>query len=114
MRRDVIRFVERYVTCHKDKSKLKPHGLYTPLPIPNTPWEDISMDFVLGLPRTVKKNDSICVVVDRFSKIVHFLSCSKSSDASRIAHLYFDEIVQLHRLPKSIVSDKDVRFVSYF
>jgi hypothetical protein len=55
IRRDVIRFVERCVTCHKAKSKLNPHGLYTPLPAPKIPWEDISMDFILGMPRTQKK-----------------------------------------------------------
>ena len=49
MRRDVERFVQRCTTCHKAKSKLNPHGLYTSLPTPNAPWEDISMDFVLGL-----------------------------------------------------------------
>jgi hypothetical protein len=49
MRRDVDRFVRRCITCHRSKSKLKPHGLYTPLPAPATPWADISMDFVLGL-----------------------------------------------------------------
>jgi hypothetical protein len=50
MRRDVERLVRRCATCHKAKSKLKPYGLYTPLPIANKPWEDISVDFVLGLP----------------------------------------------------------------
>ena len=64
MRRDVYRFVMRCITCNKSKSKLKPHGLYTPLPAPTTPWEDISMDFVLGLPRTQRGHDSIFVVVD--------------------------------------------------
>jgi hypothetical protein len=52
MRRDVERLVQRYVTCHKAKSKLNPHGLYIPLPVPSVPWEDINMDFVLGLPMT--------------------------------------------------------------
>ena len=66
MRRDTERLVQRCVTCHKAKSKLNPHGLYTPLHIPNVPWEDISMDFVLGLPRTKRGSDSIFVVVDRF------------------------------------------------
>ena len=66
MRRDVERLVQRCVTCHKAKSKLNHHGLYTPLPIPKVPWEDISMDFVLALPRTKRGSDSIFVVVDRF------------------------------------------------
>ena len=76
MRRDVERLVQRCVTCHKAKSKLNPHGLYTPLPIPNVPWEDISMDFVLGLPRTKRGSDSIFVVVDRFSKNSTFYTLS--------------------------------------
>ena len=52
MRRDIERFVARCTTCQKAKSRLNPHGLYMPLPVPSVPWEDISMDFVLGLPRT--------------------------------------------------------------
>jgi len=68
MRRDVERYVLRCEICHKAKSRLNPHGLYTPLSILNTPWEDISMDFVLGLPRSKRGRNSVFAVVDHFSK----------------------------------------------
>jgi hypothetical protein len=64
VKRDVERICEKCITCKKAKSKLKPHGLYTPLPIPSEPWTDISMDFVLDLPRTMRGRDSVFVVVD--------------------------------------------------
>ena len=64
MRRDVESLVARCTTCQKAKSRLNPHGLYMPLPIPSVPLEDISMDFVLGLPQTNEGRDSIFVVVD--------------------------------------------------
>ncbi|KAL2249830.1 UNVERIFIED_CONTAM: Transposon Ty3-I Gag-Pol polyprotein, partial [Sesamum indicum] len=114
MRRDIDKFVGKCIVCHKAKSKLNPHGLYMPLSIPSVPWEDISMDFVLGLPRSKRGRDSIFVVVDRFSKVAHFIACHKVDDASNIANLFFQEIVRLHGMPRTIVSDRNAKFLSYF
>ncbi|KAF7834903.1 Transposon Ty3-I Gag-Pol polyprotein [Senna tora] len=102
MRKYVVSVCAKCVTCKHAKSKVQPHGLYSPLPVPSQPWVDISMDFVLGLPRSQSGKDSIFVVVDRFSKMAHFIACSKTNDVVHVADLFFKEIVRLHGMPKTI------------
>ncbi|GKD03436.1 putative reverse transcriptase domain-containing protein, partial [Tanacetum coccineum] len=100
--RDVNRLLERCRTCHIAKTQSCNAGLYTPLSVPVAPWEDVSLDFILGLPCTQRAKDSVMVVVDRFSKIAHFVPCSKTFDASQVARLYFAEIVKLQELHRSV------------
>ncbi|KAG8472928.1 hypothetical protein CXB51_034787 [Gossypium anomalum] len=114
MRQDVERDCERCVSCKRAKSKIQPHGLYTPLPIPETPWKDISMDFIHSLPRTKTGKDSIFVVVDWFSKMSHFIACAKIDDAFHISNFFFRDIVRLHGVPWTILSDQDAKFLSHF
>jgi len=114
MRRDVHTVVDRCRICQLNKGTKQPVGLYTPLPIPSKPWQHLSMDFVLRLPKTLRQHDSIMVVDDRFSKMAHFIPCHKTYDASKVVALFLQEIIRLHGIPVSIVSDRDIKFVSYF
>ena len=112
--KDVERICSRCVVCKKASSKALNQGLYSSLPIPSHPSVDISMDFVLGLPRSKSGRDSIFVVVDRFSKMAHFIPCHKTDDVVHIADLFFRDVVRLHGMPRTIVSDRDAKFLSYF
>jgi len=114
MRKFVHNFYDKCIACRKTKSTIQSHGLFTPLPIPDMPWVDTSRDFILGFPKTSKGMDFIFVVMDCFSKMVHFLTFHKVDDACNIANLFFNDIVRLHGLPRSTVSDRDSKFLSHF
>ena len=107
LRKKVDKLVRCCRVCQVSKGGATNAGLYMPLPILKGPWKNVSTDFVLGLPRTQKGYDSIFVVVDRFSKMVHFIVYKKTADAVNVAQLYFWEVYRLHGLPLSIVSDYD-------
>jgi transposase InsO family protein len=115
MRRFVNRYVSTCDTCARSKTpRHKPHGFLVPLPVPSRPWGSISMDFVVGLPRSPTGNDAIFVVVDRLTKMAHFIPTTTSADASDVADLFAQQIFRLHGLPDDIVSDRDKIFTSKF
>jgi hypothetical protein len=114
MQKDVKRFVGKCIICQHAKGRSQNVVLYQQLPIPSMPWDSVSMEFVLVFSRTQRGNEFICFLVDRFSKMVHFISCTKTSDAKNITNLFFREVVRLHGFPKSIVSNRDTRFVRHF
>jgi hypothetical protein len=85
-----------------------------PLSIPAWKWDDISMDFIVGLPPTPRKHDSIWVIVDRLTKTAHFIPVHTTYSAERYAEIYVDLIVRLHGVPKTILSDRGTQFVARF
>ena len=72
------------------------------------------MNFILGLPKIEKNKDSIFVVIDRFSKMTHFVPCNEINNDTHIGELYFKEVTRLHGIPKFIVSARDTKFISHF
>ena len=109
----VGKYILRCEACIKPKITFHKKE-YIPLPVASKPWEHLSMDFVVALLRTQSGRDFIMVVVDRFSKMAHFVACNKGDDAEHIARLYFAEIVRLHGVPRTIMSDRDSKFLSCF
>jgi len=111
MRLHVVEYVLSCPACqqHKPRNDLKP-GLLQSLPVPDQVWSDISLDFVVALPE-VDGQDSILVVVDRLSKHAHFIPCHSTITAAKCAHLFMTHIYKLHGAPRTIVSDRDPKFV---
>jgi hypothetical protein len=85
-----------------------------PLPVPSRSWKAISMDFIIKFPKTGRGNIGIIVVVDRLSKMVHFLLIQDGTGVEEVARLFVDRIYCLHRLPKSFVSDRNSKFTASF
>ena len=106
----VSRFIRGCSLCATSKPSNRKLVLYTPLPVPSRPWENISMDFVGVLPKSRKQHDYLYVVVDRFSKMCILMPCKKTITAE----LFFHHVWIHFGLPTSIISDRDSRFVGNF
>jgi hypothetical protein len=115
MKGDIAQFVAHCDTCQRIKAEhQKPAGLLQPLPIPVWKWDEIGMDFVVGLPKTRKGNDYIWVIVDRLTKVAHYLPVRTNYGGEKLAQIYVDNIVKLHGVPSRIVSDRGTQFTSRF
>ena len=113
--RDVDLYVRKCDTCVRNKSSSSvPAGLLQPLPIPEEPWEAISMDYITHLPETRRGHDAILVFVDRLSKMVHFAATTSDVGAEGTAKLFLEHVFKHHGMPQCIVSDRDARFTSRF
>jgi hypothetical protein len=115
MKRETTRYVFECDTCWKVNSDyMKPEGLLQPLSIPEWKWDDISMDFIVGLPLTACKFDLIWVIVDRLSKSTHFIPVHTRYDVRRYAEIYIARVLCLHGVLKTIISDRGSQFVARF
>ena len=107
MKIEIARYIAKCDTCQKVKAiHLRPAGELQPLPVPAWKWEDISMDFIVGLPKTSKGFDSIWVIVDRQTKSAHFLPVQSTYSTIQHARIYLVRIMSLHGVPRTIVSDR--------
>jgi hypothetical protein len=115
MKRDVIEYVVFCDTCQRVKAEYqRPTELLQPLQVPEWKWEEIAMDFIVGLSRTQLSYDSIWVIVYRLTKVAHFIPVKTTYSGSQLAELYMSRIVCLYVVLKKIVSDRGTQFTSKF
>ena len=111
---DVRQFVLDCPVCQTEKgSHLKPAGQLLPLELPVRKWDHVAIDFVVGMP-VQDKMDTICTIVDKATKMCHFVPCSEAISAKGVAHLYWQHVGKLHGIPSVVISDRDPRFTSRF
>jgi hypothetical protein len=115
IKRDIAKYVSLCDTCQRMKVEhQRPVGLLQPLKILEWKWEEIGMGFIVGLPRTHARYDSIWVIVDRLTKVAHFIPVKMTYFEAKLAELYMSRIVCLHGVRKKIMSDRGSQFTSKF
>jgi hypothetical protein len=115
MKHEPARYISECDTCRKVKANyMKPRGLLQPLNIPEWKWDDISMDFIVGLLMTARKFDSIWVIMDRLSKSAHFIPANTNYKVQKYAEVYIARVLCLHGVLKMIISDRGSLFVAHF
>ena len=113
MKKDIDEYVAVCDVCQRVKAEhQKPAGLLQPMPIPEWKWDKLGMDFITGVPRTRSGYDSIWVVVDRLTKVAHFILVKTTYTSSKLAKIYMTRIV--YGVPRTIVSDRGTQFTSKF
>jgi hypothetical protein len=115
MKREKEEYIARCMECQNVKEEHRhPAGLLHPLTILEWKWEVVTMDFITGLPRIGKLHDSIMVVVDKITKYAHFIPLKTTHKATNVVDIFMKEMARLHKIPKTIVSDRDPKFTSNF
>jgi hypothetical protein len=115
MKCETARYVSECDTCRKVKADyMKPRGLLQLLSVPDWKWDDISMDFIVGLPLTAHKFNSIWVIVDRLTKSAHFIPMNTNYSIQKYAVIYVPRVLCLHGVPKMIISDRGSQFITCF
>jgi hypothetical protein len=115
MKREIAFYIARCDICLRVKAEhQRPTGLLQPLKVPMWKWEEVGMDFITRLPRSNRGHDSIWVIIDRLTKVTHFLPVKTTHKGRDLADLYMSRIVSLHGVPKVIVIDRGTQFTSRF
>jgi hypothetical protein len=115
MKRDIAKYVALCDSCQQVKAEhQRPAGLLQPLQVPEWKWEEIAMDFIMGLPRIQSGYNSIWVIVDQLTKVAHFIPVKTTYSGPQLEELYMSMIVCLHGVPKKIVSDRGTQFTLRF
>ena len=110
MRKDVDRYMDNCETCQRTKPRRdKTFGLLNPLPVPSGVWKSISLDYNTGLPKA-QGQDAILVVVDRLSKMAHYIPTTKEINAQETARLLLHHVWRYHGTPKEVISDRGPQF----